>query len=111
MTRKFKKIEPKAYWVPEKVGEQIEGEVTKKGIIVQTVYGEMDVVEFVTNDGEVLRIGVSGGLKNSLEQVKVKEYIKITYKGEEFNKKTKRRYKAYDVEVARDEEPDNDALS
>lgn len=97
--KKFRKVENVKFWVPEVKGEEIEGVVVKKGIVIETAYGEMEVIEILT-EKEVVRVGVSGGLKNSIDQVKEEDYIRVVFNGLEINQKTKRRFKSFTVEIA-----------
>ena len=63
------------------------------------------VIEILT-EKEVVRVGVSdgsiwgGGLKNSIDQVKEEDYIRVVFNGLEINQKTKRRFKSFTVEIA-----------
>jgi len=99
--RKFNKVQTKHnYWVAETKGDVLEGVVTKKGIEIVTLYGELEVIEITTDEGEILRVSLSAGLKNAIDQVEEGSYIRITYLGNEYNSKTKRKFKSFDVEIA-----------
>ncbi len=65
--RKFNKVQTKHnYWVAETKGDVLEGVVTKKGIEIVTLYGELEVIEITTDEGEILRVSlyVLGRLPN-----------------------------------------------
>ena len=97
--RNFRKVERTSFWIPETVGDDIEGAVMAVGGIVTTVNGEMEFISIKTVEG-TKAIGVSAGLRNLLEQVEVGNYIRVVFKGEEINKKTGRRFKAFELFIA-----------
>jgi len=93
MERKFEKVESQmSFWKPESIGEEIEGEVT-----------------LVEEDDFGLRVKIKSGndeitlpshklLQNRLKMVKVRDYIKVQYTGEELPKiKGNNPLKLYDV--------------
>lgn len=98
--RNYRKIEISSFWVPEQKGDVIEGEVINSGISYTSQFGQSVYMLLKQPSGELTKIGYSAGLENALEQVNEGNFIRITYQGEKFNPKTKRRFKSYEVEVA-----------
>lgn len=97
--RKYRKIEVSSFWTANNHGDIIEGEVIIPDVCYNSRYGDSTYTLLKTASGDV-KVGWSAGLSGALEQVKAGDYIKITYQGEQFNTKTKRRFKSYDVEIA-----------
>lgn len=99
--RNFKEVEVGNFWAAKKTGDTIEGEILTNDKIINTTFGEMGYVELLHEEtGEIVKVGISGGLKMALDMVDIGKYIQIKYTGEQVNPKTKRTYKAYKVAVA-----------
>ena len=98
--RNYRKIEISSFWAPEQKGDIIEGEVINSNVSYTSQFRPSVYMLLKQPSGELTKIGYSAGLENALEQVNDGNFIRITYQGEKFNPKTKRRFKSYEVEVA-----------
>ena len=96
--RNFVEVSFTPFWVAEKKGDSVEGVVIKTDSTITTVNGDMDFITLKTEEGEKA-VAVSAGLRNLIEQVELGYYIRIIYKGEETNKKSGRKFKAYSLFV------------
>jgi len=96
--RNFKEVSFAPFWVAEKKGDSVEGVVVRTDGTITTVNGDMDFITLKTEEGEKA-VAVSAGLRNLIEQIELGYYIKIVYKGEETNKKSGRKFKAYSLFV------------
>jgi len=96
--RNFVEVSFAPFWVAEKKGDTVEGVVIKTDGTITTVNGDMDFITLKTEKGDQA-VAISAGLRNLLEQVELGNYIKIVYKGEETNKKSGRKFKAYSLFV------------
>ena len=98
MTKNYKKLEVVTnYWIPENEGDFLEGKVITKGIIIETMYGDLECIELETEFEEVFRVSVTAGLQNVITQISVGDSIMIKYLGKVYNQKTKRRFKSFEV--------------
>ena len=75
----------------DKEGESVLGKLKE---ISNGTFGEQYIID--TPDGDIT-IGTYGVLKNKIVSQDVGKWIKILYKGEVVNPKTKRTYKDFDV--------------
>lgn len=100
--KKFKPVLVSSFWGPRNIGDVIEGKIIEIDVTYESQFGESKYLQIETG-GEnpaTMRVGYSAGLAGALEQLSLHDYVRITYNGEQFNPKTKRRFKSYSVEVA-----------
>ena len=96
----YRKVNAPKYWIPKEMEDYIEGKVISTDGVIETVYGEMGYISLLTENNEQINVGLSASLKIMAEMIREGDDIKIVYNGEEFNKKTKRRFKSFDLYIA-----------
>ena len=91
----FKKVEHNSdeFFIPELPGDSVEG-ILSPGGIKMTVFGEAKYV--MVGEKKVL---LSGGLEGTLTSDLFGLPVRVTFDGMQYNKKTKRNFKAFTVEV------------
>lgn len=95
--RNFEKVEStSSFWKPDEIGQTIEGEV----ILVDT--DDFGLVVKIKCDKDEITLPSHKVLQNRLREVKVTDFIKVQYTGEELPKiKGQNPLKLYDVWIDR----------
>ena len=100
MGKKWKTIEP-GVWKPEQKGDAIEGRLVNK--VPRDDTKSMSAKYYVDNESGIQMVWGSAILEDRMAYVKVGQYIRITYNGQDKNKKGQK-VNLFQVDVADEDE-------